>query len=87
MTTESPDCYKLFKWDLSHSHVQGQLWKIKTWLLNMQAKQAFHMLMKDMQESPENYRNVKLFAFEPSLATQPKLQHFEIKTQRLLAKE
>ena len=39
--------------------------------------------MKDMQESPENYRNVKLFAFEPSLSTQPKLQHFEIKTRRL----
>ena len=53
----------------------------------MQAKQAFHMLMKDMQESPENNRNVKLFAFEPSLSTQPKMQHFEIKTRRLQAKK
>ena len=53
----------------------------------MLAKQAFQMLMKDMQESSENYRIVKLFAFEPSLSTQPKLQHFEIKTRRLQAKE
>ena len=50
----------------------------KTWLSNMQAKQALHTLMKDIHENPENYRNVKIFAFEPSLSTQPKLQHFEI---------